>query len=59
MPAGQERDKGLIDDLLLAENDLADALADAAQPFAERLDLCNHAIGGVVGGGGGRVHCHV
>ena len=37
--ARQQRDQGLLDHLALAEDDLADALADLAQALAERLDL--------------------
>ena len=39
MAARQERDQGLLDDLCLAEDDLADALAHEPETLAQRLDL--------------------
>src|SRR5207237_3966468 len=56
--ARQQRDQGLLDDLALAENDLADPVADKTQPLAESLDLGDEirgtgaALGGVEGCGG-------
>ena len=38
MAAREQRDQGLLDDLALAEDDLADAVAHQAEAFAERFD---------------------
>jgi len=57
MPAGQQRDQRLLDDLALPENDLADSVTNKTQPLAERLNLGDQirrtgaALSGVEGGG--------
>ena len=53
MPSRQECDKGLIDDLLLAENDLAQALAHRQHALAQVLDFGDEGGSRLVGGRGG------
>jgi hypothetical protein len=43
--AGEQRDQRLIDDLALAEDDAADALADEGEAGAERFDLGEELAG--------------